>query len=61
MSDPRVAEHMPLMTVTWDQFTVSKFIMAKEEYWHRDGLGHWAILYDNKYVGWGGLLNCVQN
>jgi len=55
MSDPRVAEHMPLLTFTWDQDTVAGFVNAKEECWHRDGLGHWAILADGRYVGWGGF------
>jgi hypothetical protein len=55
MSDPRVAEHMPLLTFEWDRKAVAKFVMAKEEYWNRDGLGHWAILSSNNYVGWGGF------
>ncbi len=55
MSDPRVAEHMPLLTFKWDQDALVKFIEAKEECWHRDGLGHWAILYEGTYVGWGGF------
>lgn len=55
MSDARVAEHMPLLTFEWDEAAVTKFVTAKEECWRRDGLGHWAILLDNKYVGWGGF------
>jgi hypothetical protein len=55
MSDPRVAEHMPLLTFQWDQDAVSKFVAAKEECWRRDGLGHWAFLCDGEYVGWGGF------
>lgn len=55
MSDPRVAEHMPLLTFKWDEAAVTKFIATKEECWSRDGLGHWAILSDNEYVGWGGF------
>lgn len=55
MSDPRVAEHMPLLTFQWDQEAVSKFVTAKEACWQRDGLGHWAILFDGRYVGWGGF------
>ena len=55
MSDPRVAEHMPLLTFAWDEGTVAKFVTSKEECWSRDGLGHWAILSDDKYVGWGGF------
>lgn len=55
MSDPRVAEHMPLLTFEWDRQTVEKFIADKEACWVRDGLGHWAILSDGKYVGWGGF------
>ncbi|MCV3270803.1 GNAT family N-acetyltransferase [Roseobacter sinensis] len=55
MSDPRVAEHMPLLTFEWDDAAVASFIAAKEERWRRDGLGHWAILSGNTYVGWGGF------
>jgi len=55
MSDPRVAEHMPLLTFEWDRQTLANFVSAKEECWRRDGLGHWAILSDEAYVGWGGF------
>ncbi len=55
MSNPRVGEHMPLLTFKWDVDAVTKFIAAKEEYWRRDGLGHWAILCNGTYVGWGGF------
>ena len=55
MSDPRVAEHMPLLTSGWDAASVRKFVAAKEACWQRDGLGHWAILSDGEYVGWGGF------
>ena len=55
MSDPRVAEHMPLLTFEWDRAAVAKFVATKEECWSRDGLGHWAILFNGKYVGWGGF------
>lgn len=55
MSDPRVAEHMPLLTFEWDETAVGNFVAAKEECWSRDGLGHWAILSNNDYVGWGGF------
>ncbi|MGI9523529.1 MAG: GNAT family N-acetyltransferase [Hyphomicrobiaceae bacterium] len=55
MSDPRVAEHMPLLTCDWDRAVVAEFIIAKEMYWQRDGLGHWAILSNGCYVGWGGF------
>jgi len=55
MSDPRVAEHMPLLTFEWDEAAVAKFVANKEECWRRDGLGHWAILLNGTYVGWGGF------
>lgn len=55
MSDPRVAEHMPLLGAGWDPARVGDFIAAKEACWQRDGLGHWAILSDGAYVGWGGF------
>ncbi len=55
MSDPRVAEHMPLLTTGWDAEVAARFVAAKEHYWMRDGLGHWAFLVDGAYVGWGGF------
>jgi hypothetical protein len=55
MSDPRVAEHMPLLTFTWDAPMVETFVATKETCWARDGLGHWAFLADGRYVGWGGF------
>ncbi|MHA3980235.1 GNAT family N-acetyltransferase [Halovulum sp. GXIMD14794] len=55
MTDPRVAEHMPLLTGTWDLDTVVQFVAAKEACWSRDGLGHWAILAAGDYAGWGGF------
>jgi hypothetical protein len=55
MSDPRVAEHMPLLTASWTPDVVERFVAAKEECWRRDGLGHWAIFCDGLYVGWGGF------
>jgi hypothetical protein len=55
MSDPRMAEHMPLLTFTWDRANLDAFVAAKEACWQRDGLGHWAFLADGTYVGWGGF------
>lgn len=55
MSDPRVGRHMPLLTFEWNNEALSEFLATKEAYWRRDGLGHWAILSDGTYVGWGGF------
>ncbi|MEM7444390.1 MAG: GNAT family N-acetyltransferase [Pseudomonadota bacterium] len=55
MSDPRTAEHMPLLTQQWDRAAAAKFVANKEACWDRDGLGHWAILSGGDYVGWGGF------
>ncbi|NKB57357.1 MAG: hypothetical protein GKS00_13600 [Alphaproteobacteria bacterium] len=46
---------MPLLIFNWDRQAVTKFVAAKEAYWRRDGLGHWAILCNGTYVGWGGF------
>lgn len=54
MSVPRVVDHLPLLTQKWDRDVLAGFIAAKEECWRRDGLGHWAILCNGAYVGWGG-------
>ena len=55
MSDPRMAAHMPLLTFEWDEQRLAEFIRAKEDCWRRDGLGHWAVLGDGVYLGWGGF------
>ncbi|WP_417768697.1 GNAT family N-acetyltransferase [Stappia sp.] len=55
MSDPRVTEHMPLVTEPWNRQSSEAFVAAKEACWQRDGLGHWAILCNGAYVGWGGF------
>ena len=55
MSDPRVAAHMPLLRCKWDKGVATRFVETKEAYWQRDGLGHWAILCDMAYAGWGGF------
>lgn len=55
MSDPRVAEHMPLLTGRFDRAACDAFVAAKEACWRRDGLGHWAILVGGSYAGWGGF------
>ena len=55
MSDPRIAEHMPLLTSKWNRQVLTEFIATKEACWRRDGFGHWAILCNGVYVGWGGF------
>lgn len=55
MSDPRVSRHMPLLTFDWNNEAHSDFLATKEAYWRRDGLGHWAILSNGTYAGWGGF------
>lgn len=55
MNDPRVGEHMPLLTSVWTEERVASFVAAKEACWQRDGLGHWAFLAGGRYIGWGGL------
>lgn len=55
MADPRMGEHMPLLTSSWDAAAAAQFIAAKEARWPRDGLGHWAILCEGRYAGWGGF------
>lgn len=55
MSDPKVAEHMPLLKGEWDTIVAAEFVAKKEAFWARDGLGHWAFLRDGRYVGWGGF------
>lgn len=55
MNDPRVAEFLPLMVSCWTAARVAEFVATKEATWAREGLGHWAVLADGTYVGWGGF------
>ncbi|GLQ35664.1 hypothetical protein GCM10007939_19470 [Amylibacter marinus] len=55
MSDPRVAQHMPLLKGRWDVTAAQNFVDKKQAIWARDGLGHWAFLQDGRYIGWGGF------
>lgn len=55
MSDPRLRAHMPLLVGAWGEAEAQAFVATKEACWARDGLGHWAFLADERYVGWGGF------
>ena len=55
MSDRRIARHLPLLGTGWDLERIATFVQAKEQCWECDGLGHWAILIDQAYAGWGGF------
>lgn len=55
MSDCRIARHLPLLGTGWDHNRIETFVKAKEQCWARHGLGHWAILIDKTYAGWGGF------
>lgn len=55
MSDPVLTVHMPLLQGAWDERRTADFVAMKEAKWAQDGLGHWAILVDGVYVGWGGF------
>ncbi|WP_299775321.1 GNAT family protein [uncultured Tateyamaria sp.] len=55
MSDPRIAAHLPLLKGEWTTETARQFVSSKEQFWARDGLGHWAFRLDGKYIGWGGF------
>ncbi len=54
--NPTHLRNLPLLASSdWDDATVAAFVAQKDACWTRDGLGHWAILYDDDYVGWGGF------
>lgn len=55
MNDPRTARHLPLFDGPWGGDDAAAFVAAKEVTWHRDGLGHLAVLLDDAYAGWGGF------
>ncbi|MFU7529455.1 hypothetical protein [Qipengyuania sp. ASV99] len=55
MRDPRIARHLPLLRAQWDDAVLTRFLSDKAAAWARDGLGHWAIMIDGAYAGWGGF------
>lgn len=55
MRDPFVAVHMPLLTGAWTDEMTRDWVAAKEAHWAEHGLGHWAFLDQDRYVGWGGF------
>ena len=55
MSDPVTVAHMPLAGMVWTDEVCAAFVATKEACWDRDGLGHWAIFEDGRYIGWGGF------
>lgn len=55
MADPALVPHMPLLKGTWDKQRSADLVAMKEARWAQDGLGHWAILVEGAYVGWGGF------
>lgn len=55
MNDPRVAEHLPLLRGAFDHAALERFLDGKAARWKGDGLGHWAIWHEGKFLGWGGF------
>ena len=53
MSDPVTVAHMPLAGMVWTDEVCAAFVATKVACWDRDGLGHWAIFEDGRYIGWG--------
>ena len=55
LREPGIARHLPLLPGDPDPSLVESIISSKEECWNRDGLGHWGILHEGRYAGWGGF------
>lgn len=55
LRDPSMARHLPLLPDKPDRSLVQSIIASKEASWIRDGLGHWGILHQGRYAGWGGF------
>lgn|GEM_PF-322549 len=55
LREPRIARHLPLLPEHPTLALARQLIAAKEACWDRDGLGHWAILANGRYAGWGGF------
>lgn len=55
LRDPSIARHLPLLPGEPDASLVESVISSKAICWSRDGLGHWGILHQGRYAGWGGF------
>lgn len=55
MNNPLVQRHMPLASFHFNESECDKFITTKKKIWNEYGYGPWAIIENNKFIGWGGL------
>ncbi|MFG6102546.1 N-acetyltransferase [Leptolyngbyaceae cyanobacterium CCMR0082] len=55
MNDPAVRRHLPLAQDEFGYVECDRFVAIKERMWEERGLGPWAFVLDDEFIGWGGL------
>ena len=58
MNHPKLAKHLPLLRTPFTLEDAKEFVLIKESYWETRGYNPWALLNQNKLMGWGGLQPC---
>jgi ribosomal-protein-alanine N-acetyltransferase len=60
MNHPKLAKHLPLLRTPFTLEDAKEFVLIKESYWETHGYGPWALLNQNKLMGWGGFQPCQE-
>ena len=55
MNHPRLKEHLPLLTTTFDEMEAEALVQAKEHFWKDHGMGPVAFVIEGRFAGWGGI------
>lgn len=55
LNEPRNARHMPLVGEPFTVPAAEAWVGAKDAQWAEHGYGPWAVMVDDRFVGWGGF------
>ena len=55
MNRPKLAKHLSLLRSPFTPEDAKGFVLIKESSWETQGCGPWALLHQNKLMGWGGF------
>ena len=55
LNEPRNARHMPLAGEPFTLPAAAAWVAAKDAQWAEHGYGPWAVMVDERFVGWGGF------
>ncbi len=55
LNEPRNAPHMPLVGEPFTVPAAEAWVGAKDAQWAEHGYGPWAVMVDDRFVGWGGF------